>query len=246
MELPLKNKIAIVTGGSQGYGMGIAKVLKSSGCKVWIIARNKSNLKKTAKKLKLNYIQADISKSEDWDKIFDTVIKKDKKIDILVNNAGAAIKMVNLEKFSDKDIEKSIAVNLTSHILGSNRAVKYMKKQKSGTIFNISSVCAESAWPTLAVYSAAKAGVVQFSKCLHTEVKDMGIRVIAVIPSWGATNFLKAAGLKNHDSNKPKIRKKIMQPEEMGDLIVSLYKLPKHLTVPYIRVQPMIQDIIPM
>lgn len=246
MELLLKNKIAIVTGGSQGYGMGIAKVLKSSGCKVWIIARNKSNLKKTALKLSLNYIQADISKSEDWNKIFDTVIGEDKKIDILVNNAGAGIKVDNLEKFSDKDIEKSIAINLTSHILGSNRAVKYMKKQKSGTIFNISSACAENAWPKFTVYSAAKAGIVQFSKCLHTEVKDMGIRVIAVIPSWGATNFSKAAGVKNDITNKPKIREKIMQPEEMGDLIVSLYKLPKHLTVPYIRVQPMIQDITPM
>ena len=246
MELSLKNKIAIVTGGSQGYGMGIAKALKDSGSKVWIIARNKSNLKKTALRLGLNYIQADISRSKDWDKIFKVVIKEDKKIDILVNNAGAAIKIDNLEKFSHKDIEKSIAVNLTGHILGSNRAIKQMEKQKSGIIFNISSACAENAWPQFAVYSAAKAGIVQFSKCLHTEVKDAGIRVMTVIPSWGATSFTKAAGVKDDFLNKPKIKKKIIQPEEMGDLIVSLCKLPKHLTVPYIRVQPMIQDIIPM
>lgn len=243
MKQSIKNQVVIITGGSQGYGKGIAKIFKSNGCKVWITARRESYLKNTAKELGVDYIQADISKHKDWDKIFNTIIKKEGKIDILINNAGAGIKMVNLEEFSDQEIENSINVNLTGHIIGSNKAVQHMKKQKSGMIINISSVCAENAWPGFAAYSAAKAGIIQFSKCLHTEVREFGIRIVTVIPSWGATNFSTAAGGKKDNSE---IEKLMMQPEEMGEFILSLCKIPKHLTVPYVRIQPMIQEIIPM
>ena len=239
--MKLQNQKVIVTGGAGGYGKGIAKAFKDAGAQVWITGRNVEKLKKTSAELDVNFIAADISKPEDWDKVFNAV----PDVDILVNNAGAGGKISPVAEQLDEDIISTININLTGTILGCRRAAKIMTARKSGMIFNISSVCALYAWPAWSVYTAAKAGLAKFSHGLHTELRPYNVRVFCVTPSWGQTDFNNAAGIRGA-SEDPEMSKKCTSPDELGCLIRQLAETPEHLAVPDITIQPMIQDICPM
>jgi NADP-dependent 3-hydroxy acid dehydrogenase YdfG len=239
----LKGKTAIVTGGSKGYGTGIAEVLRERGAHVWITGRDEAALKGVAEKLNVQAVQADVTDSGAWDRLREEILDSGNRIDILVNNAGGGVRIGPLDEQSDGDIEESIAINLTGAIKGCRRVVPIMKRQKSGTIINISSACAREAWPGWSVYSAAKSGLVQFSKCLYTELREHGVRVTSVIPSWGATNFLKAAHLPEFDSATADAA---IQPRDMGDLIASICSLPPHLNIEDVTLWPLIQKVEPL
>lgn len=241
--MDLKDKIAIVTGGSRGYGKGIAKVLKNNGCKVWIFSSNQESLKKAADELGVNHATCDITVPENWDRAIKTVLDRDGRIDILVNNAGAGISIKNLVEQTDDEINKSIMINLTGHIYGIRRAAKIMIEQNGGMIINISSICADYAWPGWAVYSAGKAGIEMLAKSLHNEFRKSNVKITTITPSWGATNFLLAANLKDWPED---IADKIMTPEEMGEVVVKICTIEDHLYVPKITIIPMVQEINPM
>ena len=243
MGQKLESSTAIVTGGSKGYGKGIAEALRNNGAEVWITGRDEKALKNTAEKLGVNYLKADATSSHDWDLLIQTVVEKSKGIDILVNNAGGGIKIAPLEEQTDQEIEESVAVNLTGIIFGCRRVIPLMKKQKSGVVINVSSVCANQAWPGWSVYSAAKAGVVQLSNCLFTELREYGVRVTTVIPSWGATEFLTAANLKDFD---PETKSKAIQPSELGNLVVTICSLPPHLEIQDLTLWPLVQKVEPL
>ena len=122
-----------------------------------------------------------------------------------------------------------------------------MKQQRSGIILNISSGCATHAWPGWGPYSAAKAGLVQFGRCLHTELREFDVRVTTVTPYWGATNFVAAADIQGHPAtDDPSIRDKCIQGDEIGELVTHLCTMPAHLVVPEVTLQPLVQEIIPM
>jgi len=243
MNSDLSGKTAIVTGGSKGYGYGIAGALKAKGVQVWITSRGEVELKQAAEELGVHHQIADVTKPSDWDRLVDAVSKESSTIDILVNNAGGGISKEHLGDQTDSDIAESIALNLTGVIYGCKRVVPFMKKQQSGTIVNVSSICALEAWPGWTVYSAAKAGLGQFSKCLYLELQDFGVRVTTLIPSWGTTDFLKAAGLGERDAET---EAKVTKPRELGDLVVSICELPAHLEIQDLTVLPMVQKIMPL
>ena len=246
MSETLKKSVAIVTGGSKGYGLGIAGALKRCGADVWITGRDQKALDAAVKELGVHAIQADVASGKDWDRVFDTVTRAHGRLDILVNNAGAGIRIAPVSTQTDADIEQSIAVNLTGAMFGCRRAAGIMMKQKSGIMVNISSVCACYAWPGWGVYSAAKAGLGQFSKSLYAEVREHGVRVTTVIPSWGATEFVGAADLAGHPANKQEVRDLCMQPREMGEVVVHVCEMPAHLNVLEYKVLPTVQEIMPL
>ena len=231
----------IVTGGSDGYGKGIAKMLKAAGAQVWITGRNGAKLQAAATELCVDYLVADVTNPDDWDRVFAATGCPD----VLVNNAGAGGKIAPVAEQSDEEIIRTININLTGTILGCRRAAAMMCKRGSGMIINISSVCALYAWPAWSVYTAAKAGLAKFSHGLYTELRPYGVRVSCVTPSWGQTNFNNAAQICGA-SEDPKMAKKCTAPEELGAIICQLIGQPDHLAVPDITIQPMIQDISPM
>ncbi len=244
METNLAGSTALVTGGSKGYGTGIAAGLRDKGANVWITGRDEAGLERTAAELGVRALKADVTSSEDWDRLFDEVLAaSDGRLDILVNNAGAGIAIAPVAEQTVEEIRESIAVNLTGAILGCRRAAPVMCGQGSGTIINISSACARQAWPGWAVYSAAKAGLVQFSKCLYTEVRASGVRVTSVIPSWGATEFLAAAKAPSHG---PETASKCIQPRELGELVANICALPPHLEIQDLTLWPLVQEVMPL
>ena len=239
--MELKGKKAVVTGGGSGYGKGIAAAFAKAGAETWITGRNRGKLEAAAREIGAKAIVADVTSGADWDRVFGAV----GDVDILVNNAGAGGRIAPLAEQGDADIAAVVAANLTGAMMGAARAAKLMSARKTGLIVNISSVCAIHAWPGWSVYTAAKAGLLKFSHALHTEMRPFGVKVTCVIPSWGQTDFNRAAGMAGA-SEDPSLAAKCMSPGQMGEFVLGLVRLPVELTVPEVTIQPMVQDIVPM
>lgn len=238
----LENEKVVVTGGSSGFGIGIARALVERGARVWITGRDERRLAEAARITSAIPLRADVTSPGDWDRLFETV---GDDIGVLVNNAGAAVRIAPVADQNDDDIASCLDVNLAGAIMGSARAARRMKERRSGAIVNVSSVCALHAWPGWAVYTAAKAGLSKFSHALYAEMREYGVRVFCLAPSWGATGFNRAAGISGASEDEA-LAGRCISPEDLGRLLVSLLEMPSHLAVPDITLQPMIQEIVPM
>ncbi|CDN11425.1 3-oxoacyl-[acyl-carrier protein] reductase [Richelia intracellularis] len=190
----LKGKVAIVTGASRGIGKAIAQELAQLGANVVV---NYASSSPAAEELVAEItsaggsaipLQADVSKPEQVDSLFNTAIDKYKSIDILVNNAGITRDTLLL-RMKPEDWQAVIDLNLTGVFLSTRAASKTMLKQRSGRIINIASVAGQMGNPGQANYSAAKAGVIGFTKTVAKEFASRGITVNAVAPGFIATDM---------------------------------------------------------
>ncbi len=237
----LSNSNILVTGGTDGYGRGIAAVLVRAGARVTVTGRSEAKLDAVARELGVRAIRADVASGADWDR----VLAGTGPLDVLVNNAGAGGRIAPVAEQTDAEIESTIATNLVGAMLGCRRVGAQMAKRGHGTIVNVSSVCALYAWPGWSVYTAAKAGLAKFSHGLYTELRPHGVRVTCLTPSWGQTGFNKAAGISGA-SEDPALASKCTAPEELGELVKTILETPDHLAIPDVVLQPMVQAIEPM
>lgn len=236
----LENQSVIVTGGSRGYGAGIAAAFVKAGARVWISGRTESSLRATASRIRATPFLADAADGDAWDRLLSEVTAQTGKLDILVNNAGEGVRIGPASEQTDDDIVRSLESNLTGAILGCRRAAGIMQAQGGGLIVNIGSVCAKHAWAGWGVYSAAKAGLLQFTRCLLTELRPHGVRVTSVLPSWGQTDFTNSADLPPREAD---ILAKCISPEDLGRLLVQLAEMPSHLVTEELTLWPMVQPI---
>ena len=241
--MSLDKKVALVTGGAKGFGLGIAKSLRAAGAQVWITGRDQAALDSVSQHNDVKSLRADVTSCADWNRVVEQVLAHSDRIDILVNNAGGAVKIAATEAQSDESIDQSIALNLTGAIYGCRRIAPLMRKQGHGIIINISSIVAHHAWPDWGIYAAAKAGLNQFSKSLYLELRPHGVRVSTLTPSWGATEFTDAGGLGPRDA---KTLSQCIKPEELGRMVLDLCLLPPHLCVQETILWPMIQEVSPL
>lgn len=241
-QTSLDDAVAIVTGGSVGYGHGIARVLRDRGARVWITARRPDRLQAAAEELGVNAVAADVTVPADWDRVVQTVMADAGRVDVLVNNAGAGVNIAPLAELSDEDIARCLATNLTGAIYGCRRVAPLLQAQGSGTIINISSICDQQAWPGFSVYGAAKAGLLAFSRHLYVEMRGHGVRVTCLTPSWGNTEFSAALGW---EPGEEETRRRMTQPDELGEIVAQVCELPAHLVMPTVTVLPLVQEIVP-
>jgi NAD(P)-dependent dehydrogenase (short-subunit alcohol dehydrogenase family) len=245
-EKPLQGVVSLVTGGTKGWGLGIADALKQAGAVVWVTGRDEAAVHQAQTVHGLQGIAADVSKVEDWDRVVATIEKESGPIGILVNNAGAGGKIVPVGEQTDASIVDTIFTNLIGPMLGSRRIIPGMISRGDGVIVNISSACSFKSWPGWSIYSAAKAGLEQFARGLYVELRPHGIRVSTIIPAWGATEFTKAADLPGHPAGDPEIAKQCIQPSEMGQTVLNICTQPKHLAVLELTLLPLVQEICPL
>lgn len=187
MELGLKNKIAVVTGGSRGIGKGIAESLLTEGCQVVICARNTDLLQQATQDLrniseKVLPVSADITRPEDVENLINVTIKKFGRIDILINNVGGN-RRKPFEQTTDADWLEILDLNLNAHIRLSRGVIPQMKMQKRGVILFISSIFGrESGGATLSIYNTTKSALISLAKIMAVELAPSGIRVNSVAP----------------------------------------------------------------
>ncbi len=198
MEHYIRDKIIIVTGGTSGFGLEAARMLLEMEAKVAITGRDEARLRRAEESLgheHLLAVQADAVLTEDWKRLIDAVVRRFGQIDVLVNNHGAGIKIAEVENMEDDDIRAVLDVNLASVIKGCREMVRVMKKQAGGHIVNVSSACAYHSWPSWAVYTAAKDGLIGFTRCLHLEMAQWGGKATTFVPGAARTGFCEAAGI---------------------------------------------------
>jgi 3-oxoacyl-[acyl-carrier protein] reductase len=199
----LDGKVSIVTGASRGIGRATALELAAQGSKVVVnYASSSSAADEVVAKIvgaggEAIAVQADVSKTEEVDRLFTTTTEKWGRVDTLVNNAGITRDTLLL-RMKLEEWQAVIDLNLTGVFLCTKVASKIMLKQKSGRIINITSVSGLMGTPGQANYSAAKAGVIGFTKTVAKELASRGITVNAVAPGFISTDMtadLKSEGI---------------------------------------------------
>lgn len=192
----LKGQVAIITGGSRGIGRATALALATEGAKVAVNYASSSTVADevvaeiTEAGGEAIAVQGDVSKADQVDGLFNKVTETWGRIDILVNNAGITRDTLLL-RMKLEDWQAVIDLNLTGVFLCTRVASKIMLKQKSGRIINITSVAGQMGNPGQANYSAAKAGVIGFTKTVAKELASRGVTVNAVAPGFIATDMTK-------------------------------------------------------
>ena len=193
MKFSLKNKIAIVTGASQGIGKIIAFELAKSGANVVCLSRNKEALDIIVNKIVENGGQAssfacDITKSETFIQIVKEIIGNYKKIDILVNNAGVTNDSL-LMRMSNQQWDNVININLKGAFNCTKAVLRHMMKNKSGRIINVTSIVGLTGNAGQANYAASKAGLIGMTKSIAKEVASRGITANCIAPGWIETSM---------------------------------------------------------
>lgn len=190
------NRTVIITGATSGYGLETAKLFQKNGDKVICVSRNSEKVSQAVNKYGFaDGFTMDVTDYSKWEELAEFAVKKYGRVDVLVNNAGGGVAIKDTVDQSKEDIDKAICLNLNSVIYGSKIIGTVMKKQKSGMIINISSVCARHCWGGWSVYAAAKAGVLNFTKGLYVELSPYGVRATTVIPAAASTGFQSSAGI---------------------------------------------------
>lgn len=218
----LKEQVAIVTGASRGIGKATALALASEGARVVV---NYASSSTAAEEVVTTIVEAggeaialpaDVSQSEQVDNLIKQTLEKFGRIDILVNNAGIT-KDTLLMRMKLEDWQAVINLNLTGVFLCTKAVTKTMVKQRSGRIINITSVAGQMGNPGQANYSAAKAGVIGFTKTVAKELASRGITVNAVAPGFIATDM--TSDLKADEILKFIPLNRYGKPEEIAGMI---------------------------
>lgn len=228
----LKNKVAVITGGNSGIGFGIAQEFKKEGAKGSIVGRNQETLDFSINELGSNFtaIKGDVTKLADLERVFKETSEKYGKLDILVVNAGGGVgsgTLGSVVETIESDYEKMMDLNLKSVFFTVQKALPYLKDGSS--IVLTASIAAHKAFPGMAVYSAAKAGVRSFARSFSSDLLDRKIRVNVLSPGTIETPVFGRMGLPEEVISQAKLGfedlipiKRIGQPKEMGKVAVFL------------------------
>ena len=186
MPLSLQNKKIIISAGASGIGWATAKICLSRGATVYLCDINNRSLRKIKKhplnNKKLFSYECDASDEYEVANFFNQIKKKTKKIDALINNVGIAGPTETIEKINSDDWEKTLKVNVISHFYFTKLAIPMLKKNKGGSIINISSGAGIMGFPLRSPYSASKWAVIGVTKTLAMELGRFKIRVNAICP----------------------------------------------------------------
>ncbi len=224
----LKNKVALITGGSSGIGLAIAERFLKEGAKIVITGRSKERCDTAQKQLKTIVADAvvsetgDVSKWDDVQKMVEKTVKQFGRIDILINNAGIYLEK-RIEETAEEEWDQVININLKGVFLCSKAVYPHFKNQGSGTIVNMSSDSGVSGNPNEAAYCASKGGVTNLTRAMALDYAKENIRVNAICPAVINTPMLqkevdmqedKEAYLKEMDELHPIGR--VGRPEEVA------------------------------
>ena len=218
-KINLDNRVAIVTGGAQGFGLAITKRFIESGARVLIWDKdteylNKVDLKNTQK------IEVDVSNYKSVENAFAESLTHENKIDILINNAGVAGPNFKTWDYPLEEWQKVIDIDLTGVFYCCKIIAPHLIKNNYGRIVNISSIAGKEGNPNAMPYSAAKAGVIALTKSLGKELAENNISVNCVTPAPAKTRIFDQITQEHIDYMLSKIpRNRFVLVEELASLV---------------------------
>ena len=226
IKFDLNNRVAIVTGGAQGFGLAITERFIQSGAKVIIWDIDEVESKKAIEKINsenLSYQIVDVSNIDDINKNLNEIEKTHKKIDIFVNNAGVAGMNTTVAEYPIEEWNKVINLNLNSVFYCCKAVVPIMEKNNYGRIVNISSIAGKEGNPNASAYSSSKAGVIALTKSLGKELAQKSISVNCVTPAAAKTRIFDQMTQEHIDYMLSKIpRNRFAKVNELASLVTWL------------------------
>ncbi len=215
----LTNATALVTGGSSGIGLAIAKSLIDAGSRVAITGRNQNRLAEAAKAIGAHPIKADVSSEDDVKRTYREFLDTFGHLDILVNNAAFGERRPLVEMDRAK-FDAILQTNVVGMMLMSREAAKHFIERKRGNIINIGSTAGVRGAANGTAYYASKFAVRGMTECWRAELRPHNVRVILINPSEVLTNFAATAGFSQNDDNPTKL-----QAEDIAHVVKSALEM---------------------
>ena len=226
IKFDLKDRVAIVTGGAQGFGLAITERFIESGANVVIWDIDETEIKNAIDKIKsekVSYQIVDVADHSGIKKSLKETEEKFKKIDIFINNAGITGPNTTLENYPIEDWKKVIELNLNSVFYCCKEVVPYMVKNNYGRIVNIASIAGKEGNPNASAYSTSKAGVIGLTKSLGKELALKNIAVNCVTPAAAKTRIFDQMTEEHINYMLSKIpRNKFAKVNELASLVTWL------------------------
>lgn len=230
----MKNKVAFITGGSKGIGLGIAEELIKKGVKVVLTGRNGIDVKAASEYL--NGISAestlglvsDVRNYDDQLKAVQQAVAKFGRLDFLIANAGVG-HFGNIIDLSPDQWKETIDINLTGVFNSVKASLEQIKKNK-GYIITISSLAGTNFFSGGAAYNASKFGLVGFTQAIMMDLRSHGVKVTTIMPGSVTSYF------NNHVPNETDVWK--IQPKDIGQMVCDLLKMPARTLPSKIEVRP--------
>ena len=226
IKFDLSNRVAIVTGGAQGFGFAITERFIKSGAKVIIWDIDRKTTEEAIRKLNSNDCSSqvvDVTNFEEINKNLNEVEKKYGKIDIFINNAGISGKNTTVTEYPIEEWNKVINLNLNAVFYCCKAVVPFLVKNNYGRIVNIASIAGKEGNPNASAYSSSKAGVIGLTKSLGKELAQKNIAVNCVTPAAAKTRIFDQMTQEHIDYMLSKIpRNKFAKVEELASLVTWL------------------------
>lgn len=225
----IKGKVALVTGAGRGIGKATSIELAKQGVHVALLARTQENVDAVAKELaqygvKTIALAADVTNLQEIEAAVEKAVTALGPIDILVNNAGTS-KFGKFLELTPEEWFNIINVNVMGVYNVTRAVLPQMLERNTGDIVNISSTAGQKGAPVTSAYSASKAAVIAMSESLMLEVRKSDVRVVTLTPSTVATDMAIELNLVGEETDR------VMQPEDLAELIVMSVKLSKRVVL---------------
>lgn len=219
---------ALITGGSSGIGLAIARALQEDGYELTLASRRAERIEPAAAELGALGIAADVSNEEDCARLVDAHRERYGGLDVLVNSAGIGI-AGKIEDQPAKHVDLQLDVNLRGLLVVTRLALPLLKESK-GHVINLASIAGTQPTPVLAVYGATKAAVLALTRSLNAELEADGVRCTALAPAFVDTPMASWSGIPPEQ---------MIRPEDCAELVRAVLRLSPYARVPEIVVERM-------
>ncbi|MFL5927901.1 MAG: SDR family oxidoreductase [Gaiellaceae bacterium] len=217
---------ALVTGGSSGIGLAIARMLRDEGFDLTLASRRPEKIEAAGAELGAHAVPADLSKEDDCVRVVADHAARFGGIDVLVNSAGLGI-AGTVETLQTKHIDLQLGVNLRGLLLVTREAIPHLKRSR-GWIVNLASIAGTTPTPGLTVYGATKAAVIAVTRSQNAELDDAGVRAVAICPGFVDTPMAEWAGLQSDE---------MIKPEDCAEIVRMCLRLSPRARIPQVVVE---------
>ena len=219
-------KAALITGGSSGIGLAIARALRDDGFELTLASRRPEKVDAAAAELGAAAVVANVLDEEACVRVVEEHRARFGRLDVLVNSAGIGIAGTT-GSIPTKHVDLQLGVNLRALILVTQAALPLLRESQ-GIVVNLASIAGTMPTPGLAIYGATKAAVIAYTRSFNAEVSDDGIRATAICPGFVDTPMASWTGLP---------AEKMIQPEDCAEIVRLLLRLSPYARIPEVVVE---------